>query len=95
MDGRVGRFVLHQGLLNPKDVECRDVAAVRSVLNGGPHLWLWPHPKIAPCLIEECIPPGTQSSESGQQCLIVVPRAIEAASGTDLMLHVLHLRMPT
>jgi hypothetical protein len=85
-DGREGRFISSQRLLDAVRVERGDVAAVRRVLDGGPRLWLGTRAELGASGDELLAPALWERSQRVEQCRIGVHGAVEAACLATLML---------
>ena len=84
-DGREGRFISSQRLLDAVRVERGDVATVRGVLDGGPCVWLGPGAKFGAGGGELLSPTLRERTQRVEQCRIGVHGAVEAAGLATLM----------
>ena len=84
-DGREGRFISSQRLLDAVGVERGDVATVRGVLDGGPCVWLGPGAEFGAGGGELLSPALRERSQGVEQRRIGVHGAVEAACLATLM----------
>ena len=84
-DGREGRFISSQCLLDAVGVERGDVATVRGVLDGRPCVWLGPGAEFGAGCDELLTPALLERSQRVEQRRVGVHGAVEAARLATLM----------
>ena len=78
-DGRIGRLVAGEGLLDTEAVQRGDIAAVRCVFDRGPHIWFRSNPQFGSGAGKQAPPERSQAAQSLDECRVVIRRTIEAA----------------